>query len=316
MKLPRISLEQWAAFKAVVDEGSFARAAESLNKSQSSVSYAIARLNDLLPAPVLELAGRKAVLTREGKVMYRRATQLLAQAEAAEQTAQLLARGIESEIVLAIDGLLEPGQLIPVLDQFSQRYPLTRLRLLETQLSGTTEALLEKKADIVLGNQVPVGHLGTPLKSIRMVAVAHPDHPLCQTGADAGINDWELRSWRQVVLRDSGTRREQDAGWLGSEQRWTVSHFSTTLKVLRVGLAFAFIPYDWVATDIQQGTLKIVPLSLGAERQLPIYMMMAASDSCGPATSALAELLKQHFAGSGDLAPLRTPSGCTSDDGP
>lgn len=98
MKLPRISLEQWAAFKAVVDEGSFARAAEALNKSQSSISYAIARLNELLPAPVLELAGRKAVLTREGKVMYRRASQLLAQAEAAEQTAQLLSRGIESGI--------------------------------------------------------------------------------------------------------------------------------------------------------------------------------------------------------------------------
>lgn len=295
MKLPRISLEQWAAFKAVVDEGSFANAAEALNKSQSSVSYAIARLNDLLPSPVLELSGRKAVLTREGKVMYRRATQLLAQADAAEQTAQLLARGIESEIVLAIDGLLEPGQLIPILDRFSSMYPMTRLRLLETQLSGTTEALLEKKADIVLGNQVPVGHLGTPLKSIRMVAVAHPDHPLCQADANAGINEWELRTWRQVVPRDSGTRREQDAGWLGSEQRWTVSHFSTSLKVLRAGLAFAFVPYDWVARDIESGVLKIVPLGLGAERQLPIYMMMASSDSCGPATSALASLLKQHF---------------------
>ncbi|MBC53173.1 MAG: transcriptional regulator [Gammaproteobacteria bacterium] len=298
MKLPRISLEQWAAFKAVVDEGSFANAAEALNKSQSSVSYAIARLNELLPTPVLELAGRKAVLTREGKVMYRRASQLLAQAEAAEQTAQLLARGIESEIVLAIDGLLEPGQLIPVLDRFSLMYPMTRLRVLETQLSGTTEALLEKKADIVLGNQVPVGHLGTPLKTIRMIAVAHPDHPLCQVeaDADAGINDWELRTWRQVVLRDSGTRREQDAGWLGSEQRWTVSHFSTTLKILRAGLAFAFVPYDWVAQDIEQGHLKIVPLSQGAERQLPIYMMMTASDSCGPATTALASLLTRHFA--------------------
>ncbi len=296
MKLPRISLEQWAAFKAVVDEGSFANAAEALNKSQSSISYAIARLNELLPTPVLELAGRKAVLTREGKVMYRRASQLLAQAEAAEQTAQLLSRGIESEIVLAIDGLLEPGQLIPVLERFSIMFPMTRLRLLETQLSGTTEALLEKKADIVLGNQIPVGHLGTPLKTIRMVAVAHPDHALCQTGADAGINEWELRPWRQVVLRDSGTRREQDAGWLGSEQRWTVSHFSTSLKVLRAGLAFAFVPYDWVAQDLEHGLLKIVPLSQGAERHLTVYMMMASSDSCGPATSALATLLTQHFA--------------------
>ena len=65
MKSPRISLEQWAAFKAVVDEGSFARAAEALNKSQSSVSYAIAKLNEQLPSPVLELYGRIAVLTAD-----------------------------------------------------------------------------------------------------------------------------------------------------------------------------------------------------------------------------------------------------------
>lgn len=295
MKSPRISLEQWAAFKAVVDEGSFAKAADALNKSQSSVSYAISRLNELLPAPVLELSGRKAVMTPEGRAMYRRAAQLLAQAEAAEQTAQILARGIESEVVVAVDGLLEPGQLIPVLDKFSQSYPMTRLRLLETQLSGTTEALLEKKADIVLGNQVPVGHMGTPLMTVRMVAVAHPDHPLCRAEAGAGINDWELRTWRQVVLRDTGQRREQDAGWLGSEQRWTVSHFSTCLKALRAGLGFAFVPYDWVAADLETGELSIVPLSMGAERQLPIYMMMASADNCGPATTALADLLRKHF---------------------
>lgn len=296
MKVPRISLEQWAAFKAVVDEGSFARAAEVLNKSQSSVSYAIARLNEQLPSPVLELSGRKAVLTREGKVMYRRASQLLQQAQAAEETARLLSEGTEPEVVIAVDGLLEPGRVIPVLDAFSQRFPMTRLRMLETQLSGTEEALLEKKADIVLGNQVPVGFMGTPLTVVRMIAVAHPQHPLFANPASAGINEFELRSWRQVVLRDSGNRREQDAGWLGSEQRWTVSHFSTSLKVLRAGLAFAFMPWHWVEQDIREGTLRELPLHQGAERRLPIYLMMARSgDSAGPATCALASLLREHF---------------------
>ena len=58
--IPKISLEQWAAFKAVVDEGSFAKAAEALNKSQSAVSYAIAKLEEQLPTPVLTQQGRRA----------------------------------------------------------------------------------------------------------------------------------------------------------------------------------------------------------------------------------------------------------------
>ena len=295
MKQPRISLEQWAAFIAVVDEGSFANAAEKLNKSQSSISYAIARLNELLPSPVLKLSGRKAVLTRDGKVMYRRASQLLQQAQVTEEVAGQLARGTEPEVTLAVDGLLEPGQLLPVLDKFSQLHPMTRLRMLETQLSGTEEALLEKKANIVIANQIPVGHLGTPLREVRMIAVAHPDHALFTSPTDNGINDFELRSWRQIVLRDSGQRRQQDAGWLGSEQRWTVSHFSTTLKILRTGLGFAFVPHDWVKADISNGILKQLPLSMGAERVMQMYMIMASTDSVGPATMTLARLLREHF---------------------
>lgn len=306
MKAPRISLDQWAAFRAVVEAGSFAKAAELLNKSQSSVSYAISRLNELLPTPVLELSGRRAVLTAEGEVMYRRAVQLLQQAEAAEETATQLAQGIEPEVVIAVDGLLEPGQLLPVLERFSQQYPMTRLRVLETQLSGTEEALLEKIAAIAIGPHIPVGHLGIPLKNVRMVAVARPDHPLFADTDTTRINDYELRTWRQVVIRDSGKRRQQDAGWLGSEQRWTVSHFSTCRKILQAGLAFAFLPYDWIADDLQQGRLKQLPLSLDAERQLPIYMMTLAADSIGPATRDLIELLRSHFRRQDSTGPLPT----------
>lgn len=295
MSVPRISLDQWATFRAVVEAGSFAKAAERLHKSQSSVSYAISRLNELLPTPVLTISGRRAVLTPEGEVLYRRAVQLLEQAGAAEEIARQLAQGVEAEVTLAVDGLMEPGLLLPALTQFSSRYPLTRLRVLETQLSGTEEALLEKTASIAIGPDVPVGFMGIPLRSVRMVAVARPDHPLFDAASADSINDYELRTWRQVVIRDSGKHRQQDAGWLGSEQRWTVSHFSTCLKILYDGLAFAFMPHDWIASDLEAGRLKPLPLSLGAQREMTIYLMTQAADSLGPATRELIELLRTHF---------------------
>jgi DNA-binding transcriptional LysR family regulator len=291
MKTPRVSLEQWATFKAVVDAGSFAMAAEQLNKSQSSVSYAIARLNEQLPQPVLQLEGRRAVLTEEGKALYRRASQLLEHAEETEEFAQMLSAGIESEVTLALDNLLDLRAIIPALDQFSAQYPFTRIRILETSLSGTEEALLEKKADIVIGGKVPVGFAGTPVRQARMIAVAHPDHPLLQRPEQEGITDWELKSWRQIVLRDSGQRREQDAGWLGSEQRWTVSHFASSLKILRSGLAFAFLPEDWVAEDLREGRLRRLPLVEGTERIIQLYLMLSSKEGAGPATRTLASML-------------------------
>ena len=291
MKTPRVSLEQWATFKAVVDAGSFAMAAEQLNKSQSSISYAIARLNEQLPQPVLQLEGRRAVLTEEGKALYRRASQLLQHAEETEEFAQMLSAGIESEVTLALDNLLDLHAIIPALDQFSAQYPFTRIRILETSLSGTEEALLEKKADIVIGGKVPVGFAGTPVRQARMIAVAHPDHPLLQRPEQECITDWELKSWRQIVLRDTGQRREQDAGWLGSEQRWTVSHFASSLKILRSGLAFAFLPEDWVAEDLREGRLRRLPLVEGTERIIQLYLMLSSKEGAGPATRTLASML-------------------------
>ncbi len=302
MKTPKVSLEQWATFKAVVDAGSFAMAAEQLNKSQSSISYAIARLNEQLPQPVLQLEGRRAVLTEEGKALYRRASQLLQHAEETEEFARMLGEGVESEVTLALDVLLDVRAIIPALDKFSTHYPFTRIRILETSLSGTEEALLEKKADIVIGGKVPVGFSGTPVRQAQMIAVAHPDHPLFtrtvtpRSDAEAdttteGISDWELKSWRQIVLRDTGQRREQDAGWLGSEQRWTVSHFASSIKILRSGLAFAFLPEDWLEEDLREGRLRKLPLAVGTERVIQLYLMLSSKEGAGPATRKLATML-------------------------
>ncbi|MEX0619146.1 MAG: LysR family transcriptional regulator [Pseudohongiellaceae bacterium] len=291
MKIPRITLEQWAAFKSVVDHGSFAAAAEVLSKSQSSVSYAVSRINASIPRPVLRVSGRKAVLTPEGEVLYRYATQLLHQADETEAVAQSMALGFEAEVTLALDALLDVSAVICTLERFSINYPHTRIRILETSLSGTTEALLEKKADIVVGSAVPTGYMGTPLKQLMMMPVAAPNHPLVTD--DRVIDEWELKNHRQVVLRDTGTRRQVDAGWLESEQRWTVSHFSSSVKLVKSGLAFAFLPRNWVVAELESGQLAELHLAHGAGRNVQLYLMVAKSEAAGPATKALAELLRE-----------------------
>lgn len=83
--LPRISLDQWRALVAVVDTGSYARAAETLHKTQSSVSYAIQRIEEQLGVPAFRIEGRRAVLTPAGRVLYRRGGALLREATAANK---------------------------------------------------------------------------------------------------------------------------------------------------------------------------------------------------------------------------------------
>jgi len=289
MKNPRVSLEQWLAFKTVVDCGSYAMAAQALNKSQSSISYAIARLNEQLPQPVLILDGRKAVMTDAGQVLYRHAERLLNQASQAEAIASSLALGFESEVAIAVDVLVEVGSLVCAFEEFSQEFPHTRIRVLETSLSGTTEALLEKTADLVIGTKTPPGFQSRPLLQVKMIAVAAPGHPLVKNRED--VSELELRSMRQVVLGDTGTFREQDSGWLQADQRWTVSHFSTSIKLLRSGLVFAFLPQNWIEQELAEGSLQRIPLAPSMDRLLQVHMMLADNQAAGPATKALYETI-------------------------
>ncbi len=60
MRGPRTNLDQWHCFMAVVDEGSYSKAAEKLHKSQSAVTYAIQKLEEQLAVALFEIKGRKA----------------------------------------------------------------------------------------------------------------------------------------------------------------------------------------------------------------------------------------------------------------
>ncbi len=290
---PKISLEQWSAFIAVVEEGSFARAAEALNKSQSAISYAVARLEEQLPTPVLRLQGRKAVITEAGEVMYRRAKQLIDLANDVEQTAQCLAQGWETTITVAVDAIVPMEPVLQAMRRFGDTVPQTRVVLLETALSGTDEALLERRADMAVCASIPPGFLATPLGEVNKIAVAHASHPLAR--AERPLTEQDLRQARQIVVRDSGMKRSQDSGWLEAEQRLTVSHFATSLKALEQGLGFAFVPASLVEAAIAEGRLKRLNLEKNAEQRIPLYLVNAGHDYTGPALQAFSEELISCF---------------------
>ena len=291
---PRISLEQWRALIAVVEAGGYAQAAAGMNKSQSTVSYAINKMEKLLALKIFEIQGRKAVLTSAGQLLYRRAVRLVDEANSLETAASELSDGFEAEIGVAADHLFPQAMLLSALGHFSDEFPQTRVQLIETVLSGNEEALMQKKVDLALTPIVPVGFLGDPLLRIRFMAVAHPDHALHHLGRDVRYQD--LQNARQLVIRDSGTRSKLDAGWLGAEQRWTVSHMKTSIAAVSMGLGFAWFPELAIQRELAEGNLRPLPLSEGKDRFAEIYLVFADREYAGPATLALAELLRNEVA--------------------
>lgn len=290
MKTPKVSLDQWRSLQTVVDCGGFAQAAEKLHRSQSSVSYAVKRLQDLLGIKLLHIDGRKAVLTEAGKVLLQRARQLLADASAIEQQALHLQQGWEAEVRLAVEAAYPTQQLTRALKQFEPMSRNTRIRLQEVVLSGAEELLLQGQADLVISPFVPRGFIGDELLRVEFIAVAAAEHPLQQLGRQLGLSD--LNRETQVVVSDSG-RRGIDSGWLNDASRWAVSSVDSAHKLIRSGLGYGWLPQAAIEAELSSRQLLPLPLNEGQTRSEMLYLIYADAAQAGPATRQLAQILKQ-----------------------
>jgi DNA-binding transcriptional LysR family regulator len=276
---------------AVVEHGGFAQAAAAIHKSQSSINHAVHKLEDRLGLPLLEVVGRKARLTDAGALMLRRATQLLEQAQQLEEVAGSLAAGGDATLHLALDEVLPPAAITAALQTLAEDYPHTRVELLETVLWGGPEALLAGEADLLVAATVPQGFLGSPVLTTDFIAVAAPGHPLHQLGHPLDTQD--LAAHRQIVVRDSASGQRTDAGWLGAEQRWTVSHVSTSIDLVSSGMGFAWLPETRIAAALAGGTLRPLPLQHGGRRPTTLFLTLSDTAGSRPAARHLAALLER-----------------------
>lgn len=281
----KTTLEQWRIIQAVVDHGGYAQAAEALYRSPSSLNHAVSKLQQQLGVEILEVRGRKAFLTPQGEVLLRRSRQLTEGAYQLETLADNLEIGWEPEITLAVEPLIPRQQLFNTLKDFYPDSRGTRLRIKETIITGTSEAITEGSADLVICGTLPKGYLGESLGTIEMIAVTRSDHPLQLL--DAPIDQQILSNELQIVISDSGRKPQENQGWLRSEQRWTVDNFDAAIDLLATGIGFCWLPRHRVAEAIQAGLLKALQIREGDVRTIPIYLVIPKPDQLGPCAQEL-----------------------------
>ena len=289
--IPKVSLDQWRSLVAVVESGGYAQAAEALHRSQSSVTYAVQKLQSVLGVKAFEIQGRRAMLTPVGQTLYRRAKSLLEDAGSLERAARKATAGWEAEISLAVEVLFPVWLLLECLALFGRESPDTRIELFETVISGTVEAIESGTVDLAISPQVPQGMAAEPLAPMRFVPVAHPDHPLHRLGREITVRD--LRKHRHLVVRDTGSRRDARAQTVEVTQRWTVSNMPTSIGAASAGFGFAWFPEEKIRNELANGQLKVLPLRDGRERILQCYLIFPDLYSAGPGRLRLAEIIRE-----------------------
>jgi DNA-binding transcriptional LysR family regulator len=163
------------AFVAVVDSGSFVRAAEAMDASKTAVSRLVSDLETRLGVRLLHRTTRKLSLTPEGLVFHERCTQLLRDLDAAET--ELSAQSAEAIGQLRVNvpttfGLLH---LAPLWPAFLGKHPKVTL---EVTFADRMVDLVDEGYDLAVRiAQLPASTLvSRPLASTRLVLCASPQY--------------------------------------------------------------------------------------------------------------------------------------------
>lgn len=141
------SSDELKVFIAVVESGSFSRAAEQLQMANSAVSRTVKKLENKLGVALLTRTTRQLALTLEGEHYFRRVQKLMQEMSTAES--ELVERQMAPKGILRIDAATPVilHLLLPIIKPFRERYPDVTLSLISSE---SFINLIERKVDVAI----------------------------------------------------------------------------------------------------------------------------------------------------------------------
>lgn len=285
----KTTLEQWRILQAVVDYGGYAHAAEALHRSQSSLNHAVKKLEHQLGVDVLEVKGRKAFLTEAGEALLRRSRILTETAEGLEKLAENIDMGWEPQLTICVEAIYPRDLLFRALARFYPESRGTRIRIIDTVLTGSVEQIVSNRVDLAITGHVPRGYTHEELCRIEFMLVTHRRHELAGLGGT--VTQQELVKHMQVVIKDTALKPSESQGWLKSEQRWTVDSFERAKQILKHGLGFCWLPRHEVLEELASGEFVALAVDFSSTRTGTVSLVVPDPDDLGPGGKRLYDIL-------------------------
>ena len=283
------TLDAWEILQAVVQLGGFGPAAKKLNRSQSTISYAISRLQEQLGVRLFEIHGRKAQLTEAGRVLLADVEPHLAGFHEIEQRARVMASGGASEIRISVDSIFPDDRLFAVLAEFSRRFPRVRLKLRQgTFLSADSEFSLHN-AQICVTGLMSRELLVKPILTIEVVAVVRCDHPLLSTKRKLSRSDLMQHTLVSIESAASGLLKQQPR--LPAQRVLSVSTIESAISAVRSGLCYGWLPKYRIQSELDSGDIVALPLPAGKTREVRLNLVCRDLSESNPEAYALTELV-------------------------
>ena len=147
-----LEIRHLRTLNALRSAGSLVRAAQLLNLTQSALSHQIKLLEDRYGAPLFERKSVPIGFTATGARLLQLADMVLPEVEQAEREVARLSQGDQGQLRVALECHTCFDWLMPVMDQFRQRWPEVEIDLVSGFHSEPAELLRSGAADLVIGS--------------------------------------------------------------------------------------------------------------------------------------------------------------------
>ena len=245
-------------FAKVVEQGSFARAADRLEMSTSAVSRHVADLEAHLGARLLNRTTRRLSLTEAGSAFFERAVQLLADLEEAEERVAAAAVAPRGTLKLTTSISFGVRYLAPAIAAFATDQPQVRF---DVELSDRLVDIVDEGFDLAvrIGTVGSQSLIGRQVGTSNAVCCASPSYLAARgtprTPADLvrhACMSYEYTPTRDLWRFTDGEGRPHDVRIAGPVH----ANNGQVLCALAVaGLGITLEPDFIVAPDIRAGRL-------------------------------------------------------------
>jgi DNA-binding transcriptional LysR family regulator len=260
MRKNPITIEVLETLDAIDRRGSFAKAAEELNKATSAVSYAVQKLEEQLDIALFQRQGRRSVLTPAGRLILAEGREILQTTARLANKAKEIATGWEPRISIAVESIQSYAVIFGVLHEFLKEHSTTEIDVCESVLNGGWEALEQGRVDLIVGSPGPVplqkGYRAIPLASPDLVPVIASNHMLASLIGNPEAFEAALPKVRRVITHDTSVIDVPRSAGLGSEgQAFYVQNIDQKVVAILAGIGIGHLPLERINRHLENGEL-------------------------------------------------------------
>lgn len=263
-KRRRTLLDLLTTFCRVIDEGSFTRAAESLNLSQPTVTKQIQRLESIFGISLIDRAQRELHLTEAGEVVYSYARRIFSTLQKCQEALENLQKPGRGELTVVAVPVVALYTLPGIIEAFSEANPLITLQVRSGINKDVINQVLSNDADVGFTTMPSAhGHLITrPLFQDHVLLVASPAmaQKLDYHVTPAALSRLPMIAYeRRSQFRHFVDSSFEAAGISPNIVMEFDSHEAVKTMV-QLGLGLAMAPESAVRADLQAGRLATVEI--------------------------------------------------------